>query len=104
MRALIDINVVPDAMLQRPPWHNEADAVLQAAALGQITCATTSLTPAQCSIGLSAESAAPLLKVVIDSSDQWILGRLIQKLLRFIKTLWLVPLALSNNIEREVLT
>src|SRR5205807_8154892 len=43
MRAFIDINVVPDAMLQRPPWHREADAVLQAAALGQVTCATTGL-------------------------------------------------------------
>jgi predicted nucleic acid-binding protein len=30
-------------MLQRPPWHKEADAILQAAALGQLTCVTTTL-------------------------------------------------------------
>jgi hypothetical protein len=34
MRVLLDINVILDAMLQRPPWHQEADAILQAAALG----------------------------------------------------------------------
>lgn len=43
MRVLLDVNVILDAMLQRPPWHREADAILQAAALGQITCATTPL-------------------------------------------------------------
>jgi predicted nucleic acid-binding protein len=43
MRALLDINVILDAMLQRPPWHQEADAILQAASLGQVTCATTGL-------------------------------------------------------------
>jgi predicted nucleic acid-binding protein len=43
MRVLLDTNVILDTMLQRPPWHREADAILQAAALGQITCATTSL-------------------------------------------------------------
>jgi len=30
-------------MLQRLPWHKEADAILQAAALGQVTCVTTTL-------------------------------------------------------------
>ena len=43
MRVLLDINVILDAMLQRPPWHKEADAILQAAALGQVTCASTTL-------------------------------------------------------------
>lgn len=43
MRVLLDINVILDAMLQRSPWHVEADAILQAAALGQVTCATTTL-------------------------------------------------------------
>jgi predicted nucleic acid-binding protein len=43
MRVLLDNNVILDAMLQRPPWHKEADAILQAAALGQVTCATTPL-------------------------------------------------------------
>jgi hypothetical protein len=43
MRVLLDTNVVLDTMLQRSPWHKEADAVLQAAALGQVTCATTTL-------------------------------------------------------------
>ncbi len=43
MRVLLDINVILDSMLQRPPWHTEADAILQAAAQGQVTCATTTL-------------------------------------------------------------
>ncbi len=43
MRVLLDNNVILDAMLQRAPWHQEADAILQAAALGQVTCATTPL-------------------------------------------------------------
>lgn len=43
MRVLLDINVILDAMLQRPPWHREADAILQAAGQGQVTCATTTL-------------------------------------------------------------
>ena len=43
MRVLLDVNVILDAMLQRPPWHLDADAILQAAALGQLTCAATSL-------------------------------------------------------------
>jgi predicted nucleic acid-binding protein len=43
MRVLLDINVILDAMLQRPPWHKEADAILQAAAQGQVTCATPAL-------------------------------------------------------------
>lgn len=32
MRVLLDTNVILDALLQRPPWHNEADAILQASA------------------------------------------------------------------------
>jgi predicted nucleic acid-binding protein len=43
MRVLLDTNVILDAMLQRPPWHKDADAILQAAALGQIACAATPL-------------------------------------------------------------
>ena len=44
MRVLLDTNVILDAMLQRAPWHQEADAILQAAANGQVTCAATTLT------------------------------------------------------------
>src|SRR5438876_1108277 len=43
MRVLLDINVILDSMLQRPPWHVEADAIFHAAAQGQVTCATTPL-------------------------------------------------------------
>ncbi len=43
MRVLLDVNVILDAMLQRSPWHVDADAILQAAAQNQLTCATTSL-------------------------------------------------------------
>jgi predicted nucleic acid-binding protein len=43
MRVLLDINVILDVMLQRPPWHTEADAILHAAAQGQVMCATTPL-------------------------------------------------------------
>jgi predicted nucleic acid-binding protein len=43
MRVLLDTNVVLDAILQRPPWHKEADAILDAAALGQVSCAATTL-------------------------------------------------------------
>ena len=43
MRILLNINVILDAMLQRAPWHIEADAILQAAANGQLTCAATPL-------------------------------------------------------------
>jgi predicted nucleic acid-binding protein len=43
MRVLLDTNVILDAMLQRQPWHREADAVLAAAAMGQVTCAAATL-------------------------------------------------------------
>jgi predicted nucleic acid-binding protein len=43
MRVLLDINVILDAMLRRPPWNTEADAILHAAAQGQVVCATTPL-------------------------------------------------------------
>jgi len=36
MRVLLDTNVILDAMLQRAPWHSDADAILKAAALGQV--------------------------------------------------------------------
>lgn len=43
MRVCLDTNVLLDAMLQRVPWHVEADAILRAAAQGQVVCATTPL-------------------------------------------------------------
>jgi hypothetical protein len=43
MRVLLDNNVILDSMLQRQLWHLESDAILQAAAQGQIICATTTL-------------------------------------------------------------
>ncbi len=43
MRVLLDTNVILDSMLQRTPWHVEADAILQAAARGKVTCAVTAL-------------------------------------------------------------
>ncbi len=43
MRVLLDTNVLLDALLQRTPWHLQADAVLAAAARGQVSCATTTL-------------------------------------------------------------
>ena len=46
MHVLLDTNVVLDAILQRPPWHKAADAILQAAGLGRVTCAATALTVA----------------------------------------------------------
>ena len=30
MRVLLDTNVILDSLLQRAPWHQEADAILQA--------------------------------------------------------------------------
>lgn len=41
MRVLLDINVILDAMLQRAPWQQDADAVIQAAKRGLIVCSTT---------------------------------------------------------------
>ena len=43
MRVLLDVNVILDTLLQRAPWHKESDAIFQAAAVGQLTCATTTL-------------------------------------------------------------
>jgi predicted nucleic acid-binding protein len=43
MRVMLDTNVLLDSILQRTPWHKEADAVLQAAALGQVSCAAATL-------------------------------------------------------------
>jgi predicted nucleic acid-binding protein len=43
MRVLLDTNVLLDSILQRAPWHKDADAILVAAALGQVSCATTPL-------------------------------------------------------------
>src|SRR5580704_12876886 len=43
MRILLDTNVILDSMLQRSPWHQDADAILKAAASGQITCAVSPL-------------------------------------------------------------
>ena len=41
MRVLLDTNVILDAMLSRPPWQVHADAILQAAADGRVSCAAT---------------------------------------------------------------
>jgi len=41
IRVLLDTNVLLDAILQRPPWHKDADAIIQASALGQVGCAAT---------------------------------------------------------------
>ncbi len=43
MRVLLDNNVILDAMLQRVPWNNDADAIIQAAANARVVCATTTL-------------------------------------------------------------
>jgi predicted nucleic acid-binding protein len=43
MRVLLDLNVLLDALMQRLPWHHDADAILQAAARGEVLCATTTL-------------------------------------------------------------
>jgi predicted nucleic acid-binding protein len=45
MPVLLDTNVILDAMLQRPPWHKDADAIQQAVAQGQVVgpAATLSL-------------------------------------------------------------
>lgn len=43
MRVLLDTNVILDAMLQRQPWHMDADAILPAASQGQVVCAATPL-------------------------------------------------------------
>lgn len=43
MRILLDNNVILDSVLQRAPWHTEADAILNAAGQGQLTVATTTL-------------------------------------------------------------
>src|SRR5437868_8772047 len=43
MRVLLDTNVLLDSILQRPPWNKDADAILQAAALGRVSCAATTL-------------------------------------------------------------
>ncbi len=39
MRVLLDVNVILDALLQRAPWHQDAEAILKADANGQLTCA-----------------------------------------------------------------
>jgi predicted nucleic acid-binding protein len=41
MRVLLDVNVLLDSLLQRHPWHKEADAILNAAARGQLNCSVT---------------------------------------------------------------
>ena len=43
MQVLIDTNVFLDSILQRAPWHRDADAVLQAGRQGIITCNAASL-------------------------------------------------------------
>jgi predicted nucleic acid-binding protein len=43
MRVLLDVNVILDAMLQRPPWQQDADAIIQAHALRQVDGVVTTL-------------------------------------------------------------
>jgi predicted nucleic acid-binding protein len=43
MSVLLDVNVILDAMLQRSPWHQDADAILKADADGHVVCAVTTL-------------------------------------------------------------
>src|SRR4051794_40616553 len=43
MRVLLDTNVILDAMLQRPPWYREADAIVLAHAQRQVDCAAATL-------------------------------------------------------------
>src|SRR5688500_5250943 len=43
MRVLLDTRVILDALLQRAPWHVEADAILRASAAGHVSCAAVSL-------------------------------------------------------------
>ena len=43
MHVLLDTNVLLDSILQRTPWNKEADAVLEAAALKQVTCGAATL-------------------------------------------------------------
>lgn len=64
MRVLLDLNVILDAMLQRSPWHQDAEAILKAVAHGHVTCAATTLSLATSfyigrrAIGTSAARAA----------------------------------------------
>src|SRR5260370_5100368 len=41
MHVLLDTNILLDSIMQRAPWHKEADAVVQAVARGQVSCAVT---------------------------------------------------------------
>jgi predicted nucleic acid-binding protein len=43
MRILLDTNVVLDVLLERLPWHVEAEAIVAAARKSQFTAAVTSL-------------------------------------------------------------
>ena len=43
MCVLLDIHVILDSMMQRLPWHQEADAILRARAQRKIACAATTL-------------------------------------------------------------
>lgn len=43
MRVLLDTNVLLDAILQRTPWHKEADDILQSSTLGKVICNVTTL-------------------------------------------------------------
>ena len=59
MRVLLDNNVILDAMLQRVPWHRDADAILKASALGQVLCATTAAYRSQRFFTSVARSSGP---------------------------------------------
>jgi predicted nucleic acid-binding protein len=43
MRVLFDTNIVLDILLGRVPWHEQSEALLQAAREGKLTCSISSL-------------------------------------------------------------
>jgi predicted nucleic acid-binding protein len=46
MRVLLDTNVILDALLRRPPWHEAAVAIIEATEQHRLTCAATTLSVA----------------------------------------------------------
>jgi predicted nucleic acid-binding protein len=64
IRVVLDTNVMLDSVLQRSPWHLDADQILREAALGRVTCAfpahvlATVFYVARKGVGLSKAHAA----------------------------------------------
>ncbi len=73
MRILLDTNVVLDVLLNRLPWHAEAEAILTASRTGQIDCAISALTIANVFyIGrrqMGAERAREIVRVCLRSFE-----------------------------------